>query len=317
MAISITTRILDEARQRGLAQGQPVSFTFQAPNSNYCVRVITSYEEPVNLLAPLDLLWLDPATSTLRKRTSRAQSQDFVHTWEEIDTDSDFYAQQIWDEPEPEDQYIHDHIDMVGNAHGLIAEDIGALSSQGGTMVGPLIARTEPPEGYADNEFVSKYAMLLLVRPAQQLAQSVRQQLNSLLQRIKAIGERIDVVEQKITTVETFVTETKTLVEETKATVEAFDTRITTNTEKGEDLQRQIDALGAPGGIPRLIYQQETEETEWIIVHELNTMDLIIDVKDAKGQTVLPDICRAVSASRVLITFAVPSIGSARLLALG
>lgn len=196
-----TSRLIQAAVDRGLTVATPVLLTMDGPE-HIRVNVIISHAEPVSVVAPLDLLWINPDTGSPLRRVSRAQSQDFVHTWEVADETS-FWLAQSWDEPRPVDQDFHELNRNIGNTHGLILADIGALGVEGGDLTGPLRPRVlEVGDDYAPAEAVPRSFVEKLTMAAQSLAASVSQQLTSTRNALTAVRNRVTVVEQELESIQ-------------------------------------------------------------------------------------------------------------------
>lgn len=191
------SRLIQAATDRGLTVATPVLLTMDGP-THVRVNVIISHDEPVTVIAPLDLLWINPDTQVALRRVNRAQSQDFVHTWLAAD-DTTFWQGQTWDEPRPNDQDFQELNRNIGNTHGLISADIGAIGIEGAQLTGPLMPRVlAQGEDYAQDETVPRSFVELLTRAAQNLAASVSQQLTSLRNQLISVRNRVTVIEETL-----------------------------------------------------------------------------------------------------------------------
>lgn len=191
------SRLIQAATERGLTAVTPVLLTMDGP-THVRVNAIVSHTEPVSVVAPLDLLWINPNTNVALRRVNRAQSQDFVHTWSTAD-DTTFWQAQTWDEPRPNDQDFQELNRNIGNTHGLISADIGAIGIEGGQLTGALKPRVlATGQDYAPEETVPRSFVELLTRAAQNLAASVNQQLTSIRNQLTSVRNRVTVVEQEL-----------------------------------------------------------------------------------------------------------------------
>lgn len=261
-------RLIQAAIARGLDVAVPVLFTTDGP-THVRVNVIVSYEEPIQVAAPLDLLWLKPDGTALR-RISRAQDAgEYEHTWQVAD-ESNFWLPQIWDEPRPQDQDFQELNRNIGNPHGLVAIDIGAIHESGGAMTGPLVPRAATVEApYAANEVVPRSFVEQLTSAAQGLAASVNQQLSSVRSSITALRNRVVILENK------------------------------------------VDDLQVGSGTPNFKHLQEELALEWTIVHNLKSLDVIVNVRNEVGVVMIPDQQIVDDEDTVRITFAEARIGKA------
>lgn len=192
----LIARLIRAATARGYSQDNPVLLTIDGDGNR--VNVIVSAVEPFEVRAPLNLLWIQP-NGTLLRRQSRESSGVFTQTWAAV---SDFYSTQHWDEPIPQDQTAQEHYRVVGNVHNLEASDINAMSSTGGTLTGPLILRTELEAPYAANEAVPRSLVVRLIQPVQNIAASAFQQLNSIRGQMNSLIRRMVAVELAVTSIE-------------------------------------------------------------------------------------------------------------------
>ena len=261
-------RLIQAAIVRGLDVAEPVLFTTDSP-TRVRVNVIVSHEEPIQVAAPLDLLWLQPDGTALR-RISRAQDAgEYEHTWQVAD-ETNFWLPQIWDEPRPADQDFQELNRNIGNPHGLVAIDIGAIHESGGSMAGPLVPRVATVEvPYAPNEVVPRSFVEQLTSAAQSLAASVYQQLSSVRSSVIAVRNRV------------------TILEET------------------------VEGLEAGSGTPNFKYDRAEPLLEWLIVHNLKSLDVIVEARTETGLLMIPDQQIVVDDDTVRLTFAEARMGRA------
>ena len=271
-----TTRLIEAARARGLTDSKPILLTTDGGVALERINIIVSKTEPVAVKAPLDLIWIDPSTGVPLRRVSRASSNTFAHTWTAA-TEENFWQPQIWDEPKPDDQPYLELNRNVGNAHLLTAEDIQAISVVGGTMTGPLNIRQDVDiDAYSGQEALPKTLVKKLTDAAQGVAASVYQQMASVRSQLTALRGRVTVTEMAI-----------------------------------EELEKNP---GSGGGIPQSTHKQEDAQLEWIMEHNLNTVNIVACVVLPDGQVVIPDKMEPVNANTYRVTFAEARAGTAMLI---
>lgn len=267
-------RLVAAAQTRGLGQSAPILLSTDGGVAKQRVNIIVSYSEPVSVVAPLDLLWIDPSSLKTLRRVSRAMSQDYTHTWTEA-TETNFWTPQIWDEPKPADQPYQELNRNVGNPFLLEASDLNAISAAGGAMSGPLDIRVATSiDDYAENEALPKTLVKKLTDAAQAVAASVYQQMASVRSQITAVRNRVTNVEARVKVLE--------------------------------------DAPTGPGGsTPSKKFEQAEAELEWRIEHNLGTKAIIAEVYLDSGEAVIPDVMEALDLNTYRITFAKARAGTA------
>ncbi len=268
-------RLIEAASIRGLSESNGIILSIDGP-LGVRINVTVSHQEPITIVAPMDLIWIKPDTGDVLRRVSRAQSQTHSHTWQLAD-ESNFWQQQIWDEPRPNDQDFQELNRNIGNTHLLKAEDIGAISTDGAQMLGQFRPRVLDPaksETYAAEEAVPRSFIETLTLAAQGLAASVYQQLNSVRSSLTNARNRLVIVEQKLQDIEI-----------------------------GE-------------GTPRYKHDQLEPSLEWRITHSLNTLDVTVEVRNSDGLLMVPDIQQPIDADNILLTFAEPRTGKVLILGL-
>lgn len=272
-------RLVAAAEARGLGQSAPILLSTDGGVANQRVNIIVSYSEPVSVVAPLDLLWINPSDLSTLRRVSRAMSQDYTHTWAAA-TEQNFWTPQIWDEPKPSDQPFQELNHNVGNPFFLETSDIDAVNVAGGLMTGPLGLRVDTSvDNYADNEALPKTVVKKLTDAAQSVAASVYQQMASVRAQITAVRNRVTNTEARIKVLE--------------------------------------DTPTGPGGsIPSKKFSQEDAELEWRIEHNLGTKSILAQVYLATGEFVMPEIMEALDENTYRITFAKARAGTAVLVGL-
>lgn len=272
-------RLVAAAEARGLGQSAPILLSTDGGVAKQRVNIIVSYSEPVSVVAPLDLLWVDPSSMTTLRRVSRANSQTHTHTWTEA-TEDNFWTPQIWDEPKPTDQPYQELNRNVGNPFFLETSDINAVNTAGGLMTGPLGLRvTTSIDDYANNEALPKTLVKKLTDAAQSVAASVYQQMASVKAQITAVRTRVTNTEARIKVLE--------------------------------------DAPTGPGGsVPQKKYTQEEAALEWRVEHNLGTKAIIAQVYLATGEFVMPEVMEPLDENTYRILFAKARAGTAVLVGL-
>lgn len=266
-------RLIQAAQVRGLTDSNPVLLTTDGPSKTR-INIIVSKVEPIEVVAPLDLIWIDPSTSTALRRVNRGASANHTHTWTAA-TESNFWNAQMWDEPRPSDQDFQELNRNIGNTHDLTAFDLGAFDATGGRFTGPVYPRTlGTSEDYAADEAVPRTFVEKLTSAAQSLAASVYQQLTSVRNSVRALGTRTTTVENKVKALE----------------------------------------LGGGDGVPKFLHTQEDEDLEWLIAHDLGTENLIIAVALPNGDYMIPAEQIPLDGNNVRITFAAPRSGTAAII---
>lgn len=271
-----TTRLIAAAIARGFTDSKPILLTTDGGVALERINIIVSKTEPVTVMAPLDLIWIDPTTGVPLRRVSRVSSANFAHTWTAA-TESNFWTPQIWDEPRPTDQSYQELNRNVGNPHLLTAADLQALPTTGGAMTGPLTIRPGADiDAYAADEALPKSLVKKLTDAASGVAASVSQQLASIRSQLTALRGRVTATEGRITEIE--------------------------------------GGSGGGAGVPQAKHVQEEAELVWEIEHNLNTFHIMASVHLADGDLVIPAQMEPVNANTYRITFAEARAGSALLL---
>lgn len=273
-------RLVAAAEARGLGQSAPILLSTDGGVAKQRVNIIVSYTEPTNVVAPLDLLWINPTSNTTLRRVSRANSQAYMHTWTDA-TEANFWTPQIWDEPKPADQPYQELNRNVGNPFFLETSDIDAVNqTAGGTMLGPLNIRVDTTiDNYGAQEALPKTLVKKLTDAAQAIAASVYQQMASVKSQITSIRNRVTSTEARIKTLE--------------------------------------DTPTGPGGsVPSKKFEQVEAALEWRIEHNLGTGAIIAQVYLETGEFVMPEIMEAIDVNTYRVVFAKARAGTAVLVGL-
>jgi len=273
-------RLVAAAQARGLGQSAPILLSTDGGVAKQRVNIIVSFTEPTNVVAPLDLLWINPTSNTTLRRVSRASSQAYTHTWTDA-TEANFWTPQIWDEPMPTDQPFKELNRNVGNPFFLETADIDAVNqTTGGKMLGPLLLRTDTSiDNFADQEAIPKTLTKKLTDAAQAVAASVYQQMASVRSQITSIRNRVTSTEARIKTLE----ETPT---------------------------------GPGGSIPSKKFEQAEAALEWRIEHNLGTEAILAQVYLETGEFVMPETMEPLDVNTFKVTFAKARAGTAVLVGL-
>lgn len=198
---SVIDRAISSALSKGLSSSKYVTVVYVVSGAE--VMLVVSYTEPSSVEAPLNLIWVngDPASTDFkkaRKRSSRVASGGFTHTWAEL-TDYAQLTAQFWDTPEPSDldHILHDA--TIGNPHGTIAEETGAVPITGGTMTGPLILKPGSAlTDIANDEATPRWWVNLFTSPIQILATQVKQAQAGMLTQINGVRNRVTALENRL-----------------------------------------------------------------------------------------------------------------------
>ena len=185
--------LIGVADTRNLSPTNPIQFTLQNPNSGDDVIIMVAYREPWEApQLPVNVVWInyDPEDVYFKRALKRVDKTDpgagstYNHTWEVLETyNSVFEPAQYYDGGFSD---IHgrfdDHIDYLTNPnpHNTTAESINAVSLDGGTLLGPLIARSlGVGDQYASGELIPKDYVDTLVDGLNTEITQLQDQLNS------------------------------------------------------------------------------------------------------------------------------------------
>lgn len=80
----------------------------------------------------------------------------------------------------------------------------------------------------------------------------------------------------------------------------------------GQLVGTTLDALG--GGVRRAIVNVATPNVEWLVQHNLNSVNVLVQAFDDVGYVIIPDSIQTVDANLVRITFNTPQAGVGRVL---
>tara|TARA_B100000700_G_scaffold101966_1_gene115004 strand:+ start:55413 stop:56249 length:837 start_codon:yes stop_codon:yes gene_type:complete len=197
------SRVDAAAEARGQSYLKPVILTFKTSQTSYePIQVVVSDDEPYDVTSPLNVLWRvskasSPDFGKLMRRSSRSAGGIYQHSWYEETNLVRVFDEQYWDLPEPDNQDLYDHATLVGNAHGTLPGDIGALDKSGDTMEGPLRTRIlEEGESYGNDEAVPGSWVRSLFNPIAQLAVSLNQRFNNFNSQLTNLRSRTTTLEQ-------------------------------------------------------------------------------------------------------------------------
>ena len=133
-------RCVSIAEGRGLAVNYPITLSVKENADSVETLVVVSYSEPFNLVLPLNVTWIDgdPASEDYKgafKRSSKASSGGFNHTWVELDNYADIFdpPQYYAVEDTPVPLYTEE---QLGNSLA------NAVDKTGDTLEGALHSRT-------------------------------------------------------------------------------------------------------------------------------------------------------------------------------
>lgn len=281
-------RVFEAAEKRGLSMTKPVIVALNNESTKYKeVRFVVSHKEPIDITSPLNVMWVvsDPASPDFKKvmrRSSRSNSGSYAHAWSEVLREADLFVSQVWDLPEPVNQPFYDHISLIGNPHQMVASDIDAVAKSGGKLTGPLETRVLPSgEQPAMSEVVPRSFLESNLVPLRSITSSLQMFFSNLNNQVGSIRNRTTGVEGRMTTIEE---EMKTL-----------------KTEAGESASKGF------------VHEQVEPASVWIIVHNLETKDIQVQVFEG-NDLVWPASITNEDENTVRIRFAVPIIGSARII---
>lgn len=281
----LIARLFEVAGSKGLSSSNDVTLVLEAPSTYENVQVVVSHNEPYNVTAPLNIVWLvaDDQNSQYQKmlkRQSRIATAPYNHTWSELTTLNSVYSpSQIWDIPVPEDQDHVDHSNNIDNPHRTTAEQINALNLEGGTMTGPLLPRSdEPVDNFADEEVVPKSWI-------ENLVNTVDAKIGGLQQGLAYVLEHLNITKGRVLNLENSSAD--------------HENRITT-------LENFGDTFG-------FSHNQTQDAASWTINHALNSTKVLVQVYDENNLMVIPDKIEIIDADNVHVVFAIPISGIAQI----
>lgn len=185
-------RAIGLADVRNLSPDNPITLTIEAPNSSLKTLIVVAVNEPWQYPLPVNVTWINfnprsPYFKRALKRVSKDQqspNSPFQHTWGLLTKYLDiFEPPQYYDsDTGATDDVLTQHINNKGNPHETTALHVGALPLTGGTMTGPIIARTlDIAEEYGSTELIPKQFV-------DNLAVSINNNIQSIERRIGSSG---------------------------------------------------------------------------------------------------------------------------------
>lgn len=265
-------RLIAVANKRGLSITAPVLLT--TDGNGIRINVLVGHNEPTDIQAPLNLVWVHPVTEVVLRRLSRESSDTFEQSWVPV-TQETLFSPQVWDEPRPYTQDLSELNANVGNTHELQAYDIGAVTFEGGSFTGPIFLRElETGEtSYGETEAVPLSFVKKLLLPIQSLASSTFQQLNSLRGQVTNVRTRMTAVELRLDSV--------------------------------AGAQRYVYSQSHGEG------ELGSGERDWTIVHMLNAQITDASVRGEDGRLIIPDAIVTVDGNTTKLVFAEITSGTA------
>jgi hypothetical protein len=271
----LIARLFDVAGSKGLSSTKAISLVLEAPTSYENTQVVVSFTEPYNVTAPLNIVWLVADSQNvdygkILKRQSRIASASYSHTWNQLTTYASFFVPpQVWDIPEPGDQDHIDHSNNIDNPHRTTAQQIGALSSEGGDLTGPLTVRTDVPgNDFGANEVVAKSWIQSLVGALETRFGGFSQGLSYVINQLNILKTKVNVNhENRILALEGFT-----------------------------------DTNG-------YVHAQSVAEVTWEVAHNLDSSNVLVQVFDNNNKMVIPAEIEVLDSNNVSVVFAIPIIG--------
>lgn len=212
-------------------------------NDQSSVRIYVSATEPVDVVLPINAIWLvtkedDENYFRFLQRQSKNVSATYQHTWLVVTTYAQAMSAQTYDSSDSIRRSIQSDLDNHEADQGAHP---GTVWTRGGmTMTGALFARTlTPPQQYGLNEFF----------PRSVLVNTVNQQTQGFYDILLGMNERLTIAEEDIIELK----------------------RRVTNVETGNT----GNVGGAIEGALFYIHVVNTPETEIIIHHQLNTYNIV------------------------------------------
>ena len=179
---------------RNLSESNPIKLTLKNPNGNSTTVVVVALSEPYDwTVLPVNVTWINYDVEDVNfKRALKRVSYDdpgtgspYHNTWEVLEWYNDvFEPPQYYGAGgygDIEDRF-NDHIDTLNNPnpHQLSATGLGALPINGGTLLGPVIARSlGQSEEFASGELIPKVYVDELVSALNQQIADLTGQINA------------------------------------------------------------------------------------------------------------------------------------------
>lgn len=251
LLVSLITECLAKAQSLGLSQTNTIVLSVGS-SDNSSVNIYVSYVEPSGSDLPFNYMWLvaDPNAINYRyvyKRTSRSASNPYANTYVQMLTYNAVLANTAqYDQQSTIRSALNNHALLTGNVHQATPTQIGAVSVNGGQMLGALLARSDwRTVAITPNELI----------PNQRLIDAQNSQTNGFYAILMQLNNRLTTVENELRNLKL-----GKLVE--------LENRI-------HDIE--ISGGGNVGIVPRTyVHVQETPETLWSVNHQLGTQDLIV-----------------------------------------
>lgn len=290
----LIARLFSVAGSKGLSDTNPITVVLDAPTTYEDTQVIIRHDEPYDVSAPLNIVWLvaddqNADYGKMLKRSNRFSAVPYQHSWTELTTYSSvFIPTQIWDTPRPDDQDHRDHSNHIDNPHCVTAEQTKAMPLSGGTMEGALNVRQTPSvNDYGDDEALPKS----YIKPAIDSAASTANTANS---RVGGVQGAVNYI-------------INTLIKNLTARVVVLEGTV------NDDHEPRIAALEGSGITNGFVHNQEQPEIEWTVNHALDSSNVMVQVFDDNNKLVIPSDVNIVDDNSVMVQFAIPVIGKVKI----
>jgi hypothetical protein len=218
---------LDELKQRldltALARGMDATNSVvvtlnSVDTANRAVRFVIGHTEPTGLDIPLNVLWYvrntaSPFYNQIVRRSSRSPTAPYSCTWViQSDLGLILTTAQVWDQPIPTYQDLYDHATQAGDAHNASIQEVTpglspeSISESGGTLTGPLYART-PLSGtdYAAGEVVPRSWIDTALGLVYAVTENIIQAFDNINSQIDNLRTRVEILEQSLLGVKGFL----------------------------------------------------------------------------------------------------------------
>jgi hypothetical protein len=280
-------RCMEVALGKGLSRENPITLKIAEPLKNTNTLIVVSYDEPHDLILPINVTWIDadPSSSDHKvgfKRESKVPAEGFYNTWVEVQTyDQVFSPPQFYsseDLPVP----IYNEESQVG------AQLASKLDRSGDSMSGPLKSRTlEESENFDLSEMI----------PRSFLVSEMSRQTQGFYSLLTQFNRRLQTVQNENFT--------------QSASIQELKDALATGGGGGG---------GTPGGsLIKYIHTQNVEASSWTIEHNLSNPNIHYIITAFDGTPIGPERQFSVEGSGENIStilFAEPTVGKVVLVSL-
>jgi hypothetical protein len=215
----LKTKLELTALARGMDATNSVVVTLNSNDtSNRAVRFVVGHDEPTGLDIPLNVLWYVRSPTSvfyghIVRRSSRSPTSPYSSSWAiQSDLGLILTTAQVWDQPIPTYQDLYDHATQTGDAHNIGVQEIipglspESISESGGTLTGPLYART-PTAGseYASGEVVPRSWVDAALTLVYEVTENIIQAFDNINSQIDNLRTRVEILEQSLLGVRGFL----------------------------------------------------------------------------------------------------------------